>query len=138
MTVLLDTSVLVAAFTPDLHTEAAERLLLRSERFLVSDWAAAEFSSAVRIKVRQGIVREDGLENVEAAFDGWVRSLGGRQRLSADDAVQARAMIVRRAGLRAPDALHIAIAVRLSATLATFDDRQANVAGLESIPVLVR
>ncbi len=136
MTVLLDTSVLVAAFTPDVHSEAAERLLDRPEHFLVSDWAAAEFSAAIRIKVRQGVVREDGLDAIETAFDDWTRGLGGRQRLSPQDAVQARAMIVRQAGLRAPDALHIVIAARLSADLATFDERQGEAAALEAVPVV--
>lgn len=138
MTVLLDTSVLVAAFTPDVHSQAAEGLLDLPEQFLVSDWAAAEFSAAIRIKVRQGIVREDRLGAVETAFDDWTRALGGRQRLSPQDAIEARAMIVRQAELRAPDALHIVIAARLSARLATFDERQGDAAARESVPVVGR
>lgn len=131
---LLDTSVIVAAFTPDPHSEKAERYLNAPEHFLVSDWAAAEFSAAIRNKVRQGLVRNDGVKAVETAFDDWTRRLGGRQRLSPDDTPLARRLVVTHPLLRAPDALHIAIAMRLSAALATFDDRQSAAAVLEAVP----
>lgn len=134
MTVLLDTSVLVAAFTPDIHSGQAERWLEQSEHFLVSDWAAAEFSAAVRSKVRQGIVRDNSVDDIEAAFDVWTEGLGGREQLLAVDAPRARALIGRRPLLRAPDAMHIVIAARLFARLATFDDRQGAAAALEAVP----
>ena len=132
--VLLDTSVIVAAFTPDIHSEIAELWLDAPEPFLVSDWAAAEFSAAIRNKVRRGIVREERLGDVEAAFDAWTEGLGGRQRVLSQDVLQARAMIARRPLLRAPDAMHIVIAARLSARLATFDEGQAAAAALEAVP----
>ena len=135
--VLLDTSVIVAAFTPDIHSEIAELWLDAPEHFLVSDWAAAEFSAAIRNKVRRGIVRDETLGDVEAAFDAWTEGLGGRQRLLSQDVAQARAMIARRPLLRAPDAMHIVIAARLSARLATFDEGQAAAAALEAVPGFV-
>lgn len=135
MTVLLDASVLVAAFTPDIHSAQAELWLEAADTPVVSDWAAAEFSAAVRNKVRQGVVRADRVDAVEGAFDSWIAKLGARQQVLAQDHLKARALVIKHPLLRAPDALHIAIALRLSASLATFDERQADAAVLEAVPV---
>ena len=135
MTVLLDASVLVAAFTPDIHSAQAERWLHASDPLVVSDWAAVEFSAAIRNKVRQGFVRGDRIDAVEAAFDDWTTRLGARQQVLAQDHLKARALVIKHPLLRAPDALHIAIAVRLTARFATFDERQAAAALLESVPL---
>ena len=138
MIVLLDASVLVAAFTPDIHSTQAERWLEATDRPVVSDWAAAEFSAAIRTKVRQGVVRGDRIDAVEAAFDDWILRLGARQQVLAQDHLKARALVIKHPLLRAPDALHIAIAVRLSARLATFDDRQSDAARMESVPLFAK
>lgn len=133
MTVLVDASVLVGAFTPDIHSAQAERWLEACDTPVVSDWAAAEFSAAIRNKVRQGVVRADRIAAVEAAFDDWTASLAVRQQVLAQDHLKARALVIKHPLLRAPDALHIAIAVRLSASLATFDERQGEVAAFERV-----
>lgn len=133
MTVLLDASVLVAAFTPDIHSAQAERWLEAGDTPVVSDWAAVEFSAAIRNKVRQGVVRADRVDTVEAAFDEWTARLGARQQVLAQDHLKARLLVIKHPLLRAPDALHIAIAIRLAASLATFDERQAEAAAVESI-----
>lgn len=133
MTVYLDTSVVVAAFTPDVHSEAAEDWLLQSEVFVVSDWAAAEFSAAIRNKVRQGVVAANKLEMIEAAFNRWATGSGGSKPVFAQDHVAARALVTRWTLLRAPDALHIAIALRLADRFGTFDERQAEAAFAEGL-----
>lgn len=135
MTVLLDASVLVAAFTPDIRSAQAERWLEAVETPVVSDWAAAEFSAAIRNKIRQGTVRADRIDAVEGAFDDWTVRLGARQQVLAQDHLKARALVIKYPLLRAPDALQIAIAVRLSASLATFDERQGEAAVIEAVPL---
>lgn len=120
----LDASVLVAAFTPDLYSVRAELWLESLNAAVVSDWVAAEFSAAIRNKVRQGVVRADKLDVVEAAFDRWTYGFGGLKPVLAQDHGLARTLVKRWPLLRAPDALHIAIAVRLADRFATFDERQ--------------
>ena len=53
MNVALDTSVLVAAFTKDAHSLQAEAWLDRDVPFLVSDWAAVEFSAALKDEIKK-------------------------------------------------------------------------------------
>jgi predicted nucleic acid-binding protein len=64
--------------------------------------------------------------SVFAAFDAWTTKAAQRESLSAGD-LHAALALVRRLdlGLRAPDAVNIAIAQRCSATLLTFDDKMA-------------
>ncbi len=119
---------MVAAFTPDLHSAKAEAMLTRSDVFVISEWAAAEFSSALRNKVRQGVVHADKVDLVEAAFDRFAGRLDGLKPVLAQDHVLARALVKRWGLLRAPDALHIAIALRLADQFGTFDERQADAA----------
>jgi predicted nucleic acid-binding protein len=136
LTVSLDTSVLVALYAKDAHTSLARTLLARLGPIIVSDWAAAEFSTAIRLKVRQGILSPAMLDAVEAGFDEWLEQIGARRPVLSEDHVSARALVRRHAGLRAPDALHIATAMRLDAGLATFDARQAEVSRREGLTVI--
>jgi predicted nucleic acid-binding protein len=135
--VLLDTSVLVAAFTKDAQSERAEHWLDRAAPFLVSDWAAAEFSSAIRTKVRQGYLEAPFVQEVETFFDAWSRRQGGHRPVISTDHVVARLLVSRHVGLRAPDALHLAIALRLGAVMATFDRQQEGVALAEGLEIFV-
>ncbi len=89
---------------------------------VVSDLAAAEVSSAVARKVRMGQLSMDEGRAVFATFDAWVASETDRAQLSPNDVPVADGFIRRLdLTLRAPDAMHIAMALRLGATLATFD-----------------
>ncbi|WP_269515507.1 type II toxin-antitoxin system VapC family toxin [Brevundimonas subvibrioides] len=134
MNVVLDTSVLVAAFTEDAHSLEAEAWLDRDAPFLVSDWAAAEFSAAIRTKVRQGYLKVELVPEVEAIFDSWTRDQGGKYPVQASDHVSARLLVVRHERLRAPDALHLAIALRLNAAIATFDRCLQQASLVEGMP----
>lgn len=134
MSVLLDTSVLVAAFTPDPHSQRAETWLDHDILFSISDWAAAEFSSAIRNKVRQGYIRADAVDSIETLFDAWTQNQGGRRPVQSSDHLVARRLVSRHEGLRAPDALHLAVAMRLGLPLGTFDERQQWAAAAEGLP----
>lgn len=127
--------MLVAAFTEDAHSSQAEAWLDRDVPFLVSDWAAAEFSAAIRTKVRRGYLRVELVPEIEAIFDSWTRDQGGRHSVQPGDHLSARLLVVRHDGLRAPDALHLAIALRLNAAIATFDRRLDEASIAEGLPV---
>jgi uncharacterized protein len=95
---------------------------------LVSDFGAAEFSSALARRVRMHhLTREDALLAFEH-FDTWTTRAADRREITTADnrggvSNFAADQVLRRldVNLRTPDALHIAIAQRLEATLVTFD-----------------
>lgn len=64
-----------------------------------------------------------------ANFDQWAAQEPARVRASSVDVMAAEGFIRRLdLNLRAPDAIHIAMTMRLGAALATFDDRMAEAA----------
>jgi uncharacterized protein len=119
----LDANILVALLTPEpLSGRAADFLHHHPERLMVSDFAAAEFVSAIARRVR---TRETTIEDARrdlAGFDVWVARSTERTEVASSDIVEATAYLRRLdLTLLTPDALHIAIARRLDATLVTFD-----------------
>ena len=136
MSVYLDTSVVVSLFTADDHTEQAETLLMQGHELVVSQWVAAEFSSALALQRRQGRISAGDAEQAEQSFDGLLGHEFRLEVVSGPDLVRARKLVVRDGTLRAPDALHLAIAERLGCALATFDKRLGRAArdlGLETL-----
>ena len=64
-----------------------------------------------------------------ADLDAWISQIGETVGTTTFDVADATSTLRRLdLNLRTPDAVHIAIASRLGATLATFDDRMANAA----------
>ncbi|MFC5346137.1 type II toxin-antitoxin system VapC family toxin [Brevundimonas staleyi] len=136
MIVTLDTSVLVAALTEEeSRSHDAVRMLQNPEVWLISDWAAAEFSAAIRAKARRGELQESKVGLVDASLDALIARLGGAFPIEAGDHRRSRELIVEDGGIRAPDALHIVAAQRLGVSLATFDLHQARAAEALGVPV---
>ena len=127
LTAYLDASVLVALFTDDAFTEQAGRLLKADfPSILVSDFAAAEFASAIGRDVRRRHLSRDEGSAAFANFDAWTARTASRVETSPADIAAADAFLRRLdLNLRAPDAINIAIAQRLGADLMTFDERMA-------------
>lgn len=126
--VYLDASVLVALFTEDALSAQADALLRASGApSIVSDFAAAEFASAVARKFRSKEVSEGEARRAFANFDEW-REIGPQTVDIRPDDLQIAATLMRRLdlSLRTPDAIHVAVAMRLGTTLATFDRRMAS------------
>ena len=128
----VDTSVLVAALVKEIHTPRAQRWLTpgESEDFAISDWVIAEFSSALSMKLRLGSIaldlRRSALEALGIMIEQSMVLLpvtGVHFRMAARFADQ------HQLGLRAPDALHLAIAAERGAVLCTMDKRLAGAAG---------
>jgi uncharacterized protein len=130
VSVYLDASVLVALFTNDpLTTRADSFLRAKPSVLIVSDFAAAEFSSVIARHVRtKGITKNDA-RIVFSNFDAWTELTTQRALINAADIIAAE-VLLRRLDLvlRTPDALNIAIAQRMGATLVTFDKKMTTVA----------
>ena len=135
----LDTSLLVALLTNETETERMQQWLgqQRADDLAIRDWVATEFSSALSIKLRAGQI---GAAHRAAALAAFTR-------LAADSftVVPVSRLQFRTAtrfveqhvlGLRAGDALHLAICADHGATLCTLDRRlsdAATVLGVKTI-----
>jgi uncharacterized protein len=124
--VYADASLIVALIVPDIFNERARRYI-DSERptLLVSDFAAAEFSSVLRTRELTAAQARTAF----AEFDAWSALRGRRLELTGADVALAETFLRRLdLTLRTPDALNIAIAQRHECTLATFDVGMADAA----------
>jgi uncharacterized protein len=123
----LDASLLVALFVIDPSSARAEAFLAINPAIVaVSDFGAAEFSSAVARRVRTRELTQNDGRLAFTRFDWWHARTVHRHEITAAD-IGAADRILRRLDLplRTPDAIHIAVAQRLGATLVTFDRQMA-------------
>ena len=128
MTLYLDASFLVALLTNDALTARADALLRSSmPTLVVSDFAAAEFASALARRVRTREITAEEAHIAFSHFDAWIARATQRADTTAAD-VRAAEAFLRRLDLtlRTADALNVAIAQRVGATLGTFDKRMAS------------
>ena len=123
MSVYLDATILVSFFSVDPLTPQAARFLRTSvEEVVVSDFAVAEFASAIARRVRMGRLDAKDAYGIFADFDTWTTEVTSRVETSPADIAAANTFLRRLdLPLRTADAINIAIAQRLAATLATFD-----------------
>jgi predicted nucleic acid-binding protein len=93
---------------------------------VISDFAGAEFASAIARLTRTGALSATQAAGLFADFDTWVARVATRAETTTADVGAAAGFLRRLAfNLRTPDALNIAIAQRTTASLATFDTRMA-------------
>lgn len=126
MTLYLDTSLLVAALTKEAETSRMQAWLGKQEagNLAISDWVTTEFSSALSMKLRarhiQAVHRADALAMFTrlVADSLTILPVSGFQFRTAALFADQHAL-----GLRAGDALHLAICADYGATLCTLDRR---------------
>ena len=129
MSTYFDTSLLVGLFVDfDAFAKSAKEIYVDAEDpLVVSDFAAAEFSSVIARLVRMDLVSEDDARAIFSRFDAW-RTRSAQAAHVSDIDVQTANAIIRRLDLnvRAPDAINLAMAQRLGASIATFDRRMSD------------
>jgi predicted nucleic acid-binding protein len=126
LSIYFDTSFLVGLFvdSDSFASNARAFYVSADELFIVSDFAVAEFASAVARLTRMGRILEDDARAAFSGFDTWRTSSTEVEDVDGAD-IRAATAIIRRLDLniRAPDAINLAIAIRLDASIATFDRR---------------
>lgn len=129
----VDTSVLVAAWTVETRTDDVQQWLAerRSEEIAVSSWTITEFSSAIALKARSGQIDPDDCGKALALFKELCSTTFECLPISRGHFIEAARMIDQvNIGLRAGDALHLAVAVGNDVTLVTLDKGLAKACGV--------
>lgn len=137
--IYLDTSVLVALLANEERAPLIRDWYASNDTglFATSDWSVTEFSSALGLKVRTSQLTPTQSDAVHGMFESFVQ--GGVRRLAVSrHAFQHGASLIRSMhGLRAGDALHLAVALEAQALqFATLDKllaAKASQAGLQAI-----
>jgi predicted nucleic acid-binding protein len=129
----LDTSLLVAALTNEAETRQMQGWLGEQtpNDLVISDWVAAEFSAALSIKLRTGAI--------EAAHRAETLTMFARLCNDNFTVLPVSRLQFRTAarfadqytlGLRAGDALHLAVCADYGATICTLDRRLGGAASV--------
>lgn len=136
----VDTSVWVSAITEEAKSENVRLWLQQfdSDELAISDWVVAEFSSALSVKIRTGQITSEQRALALGAFSTLVHDslsilpIKGNHFRSA--AVFADNHMT---GLRAGDALHLAVAADHGAIVCTLDATMVTAGLLLGIETIV-
>jgi predicted nucleic acid-binding protein len=140
LTLYLDTSVLVAALTNEAETARMQTWLGERHKgaLAISGWVMTEFSSALALKLRSGRIEPVHRADALATLARLVADSLGILPVSAPQLYMAARFADRHElGLRAGDALHLAICADLGATLCTLDRRLAEAGAVLGVSTLL-
>lgn len=128
MRLYLDSSLVVTALVTEPSSKSVVTWLARhaSHRFVVSDWVVIEFSTALSVKLLSGRISSEAQELALARLNEFIASEVeclpvARRHFQLAAAFTDRGIV----GLRAADALHLAISSNGNGKLCTRDRRQA-------------
>jgi len=128
---VLDTSVVVKWFVPEVHSDRARRLLDASHDYVVPDLLFAETANVIWKKVRRSeLTASDGRQLVADIGRIAVETVSSRSL--AQDAH----LLANETARTVYDCMYVALAARLNTQSITADDRL--VAGLRAFPAVAR
>jgi uncharacterized protein len=134
----LDTSFVVAAFTLEARTEDARHWLgqTAADDVFISGWVQTEFFSALSFKIRTHQITVEERALILPDWRLFVAETAATIAIDPRDFETAAQMANHHhLGLRAGDALHIAIAQEAGCTLVTLDQKMARAALELGVPV---
>ena len=115
---VVDASVVIKWFVPEIHSDAARRLLAATHQYLAPDLLFPEVGNAIWKKVRRGELTAG--EGQRLAVD--ISSIAVETVPTRGLMIDAHALAIT-TGLTVYDAMYLALAVRLKTALVTADDR---------------
>ncbi len=136
MNCYLDTSFVVAALAPEACTVSAQAWLARQlpGSLHISDWTLTEFSSAMSIKIRSGQLSLDQRAEIVAVWQNLILDSLHVSKLRPEHfELAAQFAANHELGVRAGDALHLAVAHRAGYHIVTLDVQMARAARLLGI-----
>jgi predicted nucleic acid-binding protein len=132
-----DTSLIVAALCKEAMSARAQDWLADQDasRLVISDWPITEMASALTIKVRLRGIGVAGRAAVLAVFNGLVAESFTLLPVSSGQFWTAARFVYQcRLGLRAGDALHLAVAAEHGATVWTLDQMMVEAGLVVGVP----
>jgi predicted nucleic acid-binding protein len=133
----VDASIVVALIARQSASELVDRVLLDDNDLLISDLAIAESSSALARLGRVDRWAEPLTASIFEELDIWASLVAKPMEITSTDIADATAFVrLPGVALRAPDAIHIAAAQRVGATILTLDRGMARAADLLGVPCI--
>jgi uncharacterized protein len=123
--VYLDTSFITPYYLNEASSEAVAQVLeaIPAGQLATSDWTLVEFASMLARRVRQGDLDQPSAEETMRLFvDDAQAALVILEPVRADFTLARRLVLATpKLGLRAPDALHLALSANYGLSLHTLD-----------------
>ena len=133
----LDTSVLISALGNEDATATCQRWLAQAPpgELAISDWVVTEFSSALALKLRTGQLNAEHRADCLAEFARLIEESFHLIAITRQDfRSAARYTDMHETGLRAGDALHLAVCANHGYKLITLDKTLATAATNVGVP----
>jgi len=119
---VVDASVVIKWFVPEVHSDRARRLLAATHQYLSPDLLFPEVGNAIWKKVRRGELTAEEGQRLAVDIAGIAVETVSTRGLVVD----AQALAIS-TGLTVYDAMYLTLAVRLKTELITADDRLSRI-----------